>query len=293
MFRIGIIGAENSHAVAFSDLFNTPDENGAYRWPGYTVTAIGGHYPEENKKVYDRFGLALLAEKPEDMLGQVDAVMITTRDGKFHLEMAKPFIEANIPLFIDKPVTVSAEDALALACLAKEKGVPVCGGSTVKLAPAVEELASSVRGEKRVRGGTMTAPLKMENPYSGFYFYAPHLAEASFAVFGYDVKTVTAKRVNNDVTVIAEYDDFAVTQHFLDGNYLYHGAVYLDGDYVERKIDLSECYQRECNRFVHMLQTGEMPQPWEELIASVFYLEAVEKSFANGGVTVEVVMPAL
>ncbi len=294
MFRIGILGGENSHAAAFTELYNTPGDNGQYRWPDCKVVAIGGHYPEENRKVFDRFGLELLADKPEDMLGLVDAVMITARDGKYHLEMAKPFLVEGIPLFVDKPLTSSPEDAVELVRLAKEYGVPVCGGTTVKHAPAVEELAEAVRGEKKVRGGMMTAPLKMENPYGGFVFYAPHLAEASLEVFGYNVQRVTARQVRNDVAVIAEYDDFAVTQLYLDGNYLYQGTVYLEGGaYVERKIDISDCYRRECDLFAKMLRTGEMPQLWEELTASVFFLDAVQKSFAQGGATVDVVVPAL
>ena len=92
MYRIGILGSENSHASAFSEIFNKPDENGAFKYPDCHVVAVGGHYPESNKEVFEKFGLDFIAEKPEDMLGKVDAVMVTARDGKFHPEVARPFV---------------------------------------------------------------------------------------------------------------------------------------------------------------------------------------------------------
>jgi hypothetical protein len=41
------------------------------------------------------------------MLGQVDAVLLARDDAEHHFEMAKPFIEAGIPIFIDKPLALS------------------------------------------------------------------------------------------------------------------------------------------------------------------------------------------
>ena len=132
MYRIGILGSENSHASAFSEIFNKPDENGAFKYPDCHVVAVGGHYPESNKEVFEKFGLDFIAEKPEDMLGKVDAVMVTARDGKFHPEFARPFVEAGLPMFIDKPFAVDPAEALALVRLAKSKNVPLVGGSSVK-----------------------------------------------------------------------------------------------------------------------------------------------------------------
>ncbi len=64
MYRIGILGSENSHASAFSEIFNKPDENGAFKYPDCHVVAVGGHYPESNKEVFEKFGLDFIAEKP-------------------------------------------------------------------------------------------------------------------------------------------------------------------------------------------------------------------------------------
>ena len=79
MFRIGIIGTENSHAAALAKLFQ---EDSAFA--DLELVALGGDYPESNQKMREEFGVDLIAERPEDMLGHVDAVMITARDGARH-----------------------------------------------------------------------------------------------------------------------------------------------------------------------------------------------------------------
>jgi predicted dehydrogenase len=44
------------------------------------------------------------------MTGQVDAVILARDDAEFHREMAEPFIEAGIPIFIDKPLVITQAD---------------------------------------------------------------------------------------------------------------------------------------------------------------------------------------
>ena len=216
MYRIGILGSENSHASAFSEIFNKPDENGVFKYPDCHVVAVGGHYPESNQEVFEKYGLDFIAEKPEDMLGKVDAVMVTARDGKFHPEFARPFVEAGLPLFIDKPFAVDRDEALALAKLAKSKHVPLVGGSSVKQTYDIRMMQHTVKsGLGGIHGGCVAAPVSMHNDYSGFFFYSSHLAEMSLTIFGYDPKAVTAFRNGDDVTVVVEYDKYDVTNHFM------------------------------------------------------------------------------
>lgn len=292
MFRIGILGSENSHAMAFAKIFNGLDPNFEGSFPDCKVVAIGGHYPESSQKVFDECGLEFIAEKPEDMLGNVDAVMVTARNGKFHPEFARPFIEAGIPAFIDKPFANDGAEALALAKLAKSKNVPLVGGSSTKLVYDVTMLRNSFKnGLGGLLGGGVAAPLSFNNEYGGFYFYSSHLAEILMAIFGYDVKSVIAVEKNGNVTGIARYNDLDVTMHFNDGYYGYSAGMFGKKGSARREIDISLCYQHECQIFADMLRTGKMSHTYEELIAPVFLLNAIEKSYLNGGQEVPVIIP--
>lgn len=283
-FRIGIIGTENSHAYAFSQYFNKPDENGNYRYPDCHVTLVYGHYPEENEKVVREYGADAVAESIEQMVANVDAVMVTARDGKFHYEFVRPFLEAGIPAFVDKPFTVDEKEAVALVELAKAKNVPLTGGSMLKFSPTIAQLKEKVQelGEAFV-SGSLAAPLNMNNPYSGFFFYSSHLCEMTLEVFGYRPKSVYAVRHNEDsVCAVVDYGKFSVTNHFNNGAYQYAGSVFGTTGQLVSEVSLEGCGEKECDAFVEMLRTGKMAHSYEELAAPVFYLNAVKESYESG-----------
>jgi len=275
MVRIGILGAENSHADAFIKLFNED-----VIAEGFKVVAIGGYDKHASEKAFNTYNLEHHIDDPVEMTKYVDAVMVTARDGKYHAQMAMPFIKKGIPAFIDKPFTVSPRQSAEIIAEAKKSGALVSGGSSVKLAYDVLMLANIVETQdKNIKGGSVTAPLSMYNEYSGFYFYSSHLAEMSMRIFGYKPNAVTAIENNDSVTVIAEYDKYCVSNHFNNGASAYSAAVYTDNRAYQREVDISLCYKHECDEFVHMIKSGKMPISYEKLAAPVFYLNAVEKSF--------------
>jgi len=281
VFRVGILGTENSHAMAFSKILNGLDENFKGQFDDFRVVAVGGIDPEASRNVAQTCGIEVITDKPEDMLGMVDAVMITCRDGKYHAPYARPFIEAGIPAFIDKPFTSDPEEALALAKLAKEKKVPLVGGSSVKLTDAVLKL-KSLAEQSDVVGGDVTAPVSMVNDYGNFWFYASHLAECCLTIFGWHPQWVWANRTEKGVTVIVHYADFDVTNHYIEGVYDYTGTVITQKGVNHEVISLDNIYAKECACFADMIRNGVMSHSYEELVAPVYLMAAIEKSFETG-----------
>jgi predicted dehydrogenase len=51
-----------------------------------------------------------IVNRPEDVIGQVDAVLIPTDKGWEHVERCRPFVEAGLPVFVDKPLVDNAQD---------------------------------------------------------------------------------------------------------------------------------------------------------------------------------------
>lgn len=282
-FRIGIVGTENSHAHGFTTNINKANENGNFNYPGCHVTLVYGHYPEENERLVKEFGADKVAESLEEMVANVDAVIVCARDGKFHYEFAKPFIEAGIPAFIDKPFTTDPEEAVALIKLAKEKNVPLCGGSMLKFVDQIanikEELA---KGEKQVLGGSVCAPVIMNSEYSGFFFYASHMAEMTLETFGYNPISVTAKKLESGVCATVNYENFSVSNHFTENGWNFGLNVYTTKDIMAEPIDLGPAGKRECDDFIETITTGKMRNTYEELAFPVFYLNAIKKAYETG-----------
>ena len=78
-------------------------------------------FPCEHELVYEAEHIARAAkiptvyDRPEEMLGNIDAVIVATDDGNEHVERCRPFVEAGIPMFIDKPITIKEDEAIELA----------------------------------------------------------------------------------------------------------------------------------------------------------------------------------
>lgn len=283
MYRIGILGTENSHAMAFTQIFNGMNEEYAGEFEDIRVVGSYSRYPESDKALMEKGGTEFIADRPEDLLGKVDAVMVTARDGAYHAEFARPFIEAGIPAFIDKPFTRDGEEAVALARLAKEKKVPLVGGSSLKLCMETRRLAAFVqKNEGKILGGSVVSPVSMNNEYGNFYFYSSHLAEISLSVFGYHPEWVMASETAAGVGVLTHYNGFDISNHFTEGMYEYSGTVITKEGIRTQNIGLDNAYAEECRSFARMLRTGHMDYTYEQLVQPVFYLNAIDRAMKTG-----------
>lgn len=277
MFKVGIIGTENTHASAFMEIFkNDP------LYSDIEVVCVGGMYEESNKALQEKYGVEIVNDANE-MVKKVDAVMITCRDGKYHAGYAMPFIKAGKPLFIDKPFTIDIEEAKQLVDLAKQTGSLMVGGSSVKSAYDVIMLENAVKTDpKAVRGGTLVAPVNMKNEYGGFFFYSSHLTEMCLRVFGKNPIAVTAKEFNDNVIAMVEYENYTISLQFVGNSYVYFGQIVNNSGVYSRNIDISLTCRHECEEFADMLRNGKMAHSYEELILPVFFMNAIYQSFTTG-----------
>lgn len=281
MFRIGILGTENSHANQFAKFINQPLEDGSFRYPDCKVTCVYGLYPESNEKVVKESNIDCIAKSIDEMLDKVDAVMVTARDGIYHFPFAKKFIEKGIPAFIDKPFTVDPDEAIEFINLAKEKGTLLNGGSSLKFSKDIIRLKKLAQ-KSEVLNGAVFAPIRLNSEYSGFYFYASHLVEMTLEIFGYNPKSVTAECHEKSITATINYDTFSVTNHFNERIDKYAVGICTNEGIELCNVDLSDCALGECDAFVQMLRTGKMYNTYEQLVIPVFYMNAVEKAYKTG-----------
>lgn len=57
-----------------------------------------------------------------DMIGQVDGILLARDDAECHVEMATPFLEVGLPIYVDKPLALSLADAKVLLGLQNYPG---------------------------------------------------------------------------------------------------------------------------------------------------------------------------
>ena len=137
MLKLGMLDFDTSHVVEFARRLH---HKGIAKEQWVDGAEIVVACPGESRIMPDRipgFKNAIeklgipLVDKPTDMIGRVDGMLIESQQGGVHWERARPFLEAGLPCFIDKPFTCSVADAKKLATLAEEKKVPIFSSSSL------------------------------------------------------------------------------------------------------------------------------------------------------------------
>ena len=274
MYKIAILGCENSHANNFLRLI----ADGAY--PEIEVIGIYSNEPEAVQKLHDQFGTPILNDFA-DAVGQVDGVMITARHGDNHYKYAKPYMDAGIPMFIDKPITCTEEEAVTFMREAKARGIRLCGGSTCAALAETLALAEDVRTEALgvIRGGAVVSPYQPNSPYGGFTFYAQHLIEIMTTIFGEGIERVLVDAREDAMTFTARYADYSVQATYLEKISYYSASVY-GGKAVRNEIlrFTPESFRHEMNDMLALLRGEPMKKSYESFIYPVFIMNALMRA---------------
>ena len=277
MFNIAILGCENSHAASFLNVIR--EEN----IQDIEIVGVFSEFPGAAEALQEKFGVPV-AKSYDAFVGQIDGLIITARNGDNHYKYAKPYLDSGIPMFIDKPITNTEEDAREFFQMLKERKIPICGGSVLKHAAYVQELKTMVEsGEKgRLHGGFIRCPLDINSEHGGFLFYAQHLVQIMCELFGYYPNSVQAYRNGLQVTCVVRYDDYDVTGIYIDNSNGYYAVTVFRQGAEGGKISLEGAMSREFHGFCDLLYGKPMPQSYEDFFAPVFIMNALDRSLRSG-----------
>ena len=279
MYKIAILGCENSHADAFCDYaLNSGKIN--------DVEIVGVYSDEEaaNERLREKFGV-YTAKSYNEFVGKIDGLMITARHGDNHYKYAKPYIESGIPMFIDKPITISETDAVEFMKELKANKVPVTGGSCCVYDSLVQHLKSAIECGRygKAYGGFLRAPLGANEKYGGFFFYSQHLVQVMCEIFGYYPESVKMYEKNEVLTYVARYKDYDIIGEFIDGNFTYYVNVSLEKDIIgDTYLVDASCFAVEFEEFYKLLKGEKQRQTYKEFIAPIFILNAMWRSMESG-----------
>ena len=280
MYRIGILGTENSHADAFADIVNNPGSPYAGEFKVTALYALDERPSQLIQSKHEGDDIQIVSS-PEEMLPLVDCVMVTARHGMYHKDFALPFIREGMPAFIDKPFTVSTETSMQLIEEARIHGAPICGGSGCKYSPEILKLKADIESGVigNVTSAMITFAVDLDSVYGGLYFYSSHLIEEMITLFGGDVRTVHAFRSGKKLTAVARYPQLDVTMNF---EHTYTAVVYGEKGWLAVPTTCSGIYEAEFAHFAEMVRTGKTDTTAEELVKPVRIMDAISKSLISG-----------
>jgi len=281
MVRVGIVGSDNSHAEAFSKLCNVPQD---LTVADAKVVAIFGVDPARTKEVATLGNVPRIVDRPEEMIGSVDAVLVVFRHGGLHRRYAEPFLRAGIPVFVDKPLAISPDDARALLDLAEANNTPLTSFSTLRYSRDMLAFVKEAEEVGPVSLSVFSGPADRQSEYGGLPFYGIHTVELAQALNGPGVISVHAVENKKNIVATLMYEDGRVTVlNFLgDAAYVFHMLAFGKKGHVGRALDAGTCYKDGLEIVLAMVRTGKRPLERNELLEPVLILDAIERSLGTG-----------
>src|SRR5439155_1397563 len=191
--KLGIVGTDTSHVVAFTRLLNDPSSPdhipgarivAAYKGGSPDLASSRDRIDGFTRELQEKFGVEIVGTIAE-LCKRVDGVLLESVDGRSHLAQAREVIAAGKPLFIDKPLAATLDDAREIARLAKHAGVAWFSTSSLRYAVANLKTAN-------LSGADVWGPGPLEEHHQlDLSWYAIHEAEMLYTLMGTGCEEVT------------------------------------------------------------------------------------------------------
>jgi len=289
--RIGIIGCDTSHVVAFTELLNNLEAKNHV--PGGKVVAAfrGGspdladnarHLDEYTTALKDKFGVKFY-DTIEEMCRNVDVVLLESVDGRPHLEQVQPVIAARKPVYVDKPIAASLRDAMEIFRLAKAAKVPLFSASSLRFATNTLAVRGGAIG--KVKYAETYGPCSIEPHHPDLFWYGVHGVESLFTVMGTGCRTVQRGTTpDGQIEVIGEWSGgrkgvFRAGKSF--------GGL-AKGTKGEMSVGNWDGYAPLVAAIMEFFQSGIAPVKPEETIEIFAFMEAADDSKRQGGAPVKI-----
>ncbi len=197
--RLGVIGLSpgNGHPYSWSAICNgydpeamkecgfpvIPEYLGRQSWPddqlsGVNVTHVWTQDRMESQKIAKAAFIDNVVDRPEYMFDKIDAFLLARDDARYHLRFAAPFLQAGLPVYVDKPVALTEAEFDALIGLQQYPG-QVFSCSALRFSPELRldrESASRIGPIRLIQG--MTPKL--------WDTYAIHLIDPLLMILGHE-----------------------------------------------------------------------------------------------------------
>jgi predicted dehydrogenase len=291
MLRIGMIDCDTSHVYAFSQRINHVGVEPEQWVDGARVVAavvgtsrlLGPERVAEYVEKLKETG-AELVDQPRDLMGRVDAVMVMSQQGGVHRERATPFLEAALPVWVNKPFASSVADALAMVDLATQRGATLISSSSLRFADEVlaarvdESLGPPV-------GADVYTPAHLHDSDPGLFHYGVHGVEMLYTFLGTGCREVTCVFEEGSEVVVGRWGDGRLgTVRGLRGATIGYGfTLFGERGITSTPVGTETIYRNMLAAVVPVLAGSPSPISSQELVEVVAFQEAALASRNSGG----------
>ncbi|OQP68323.1 Gfo/Idh/MocA family oxidoreductase [Niastella populi] len=286
--RVGIIGLDTSHSIAFTRLLNNAAAGDTY--DGYKVVAA---YPFGSRELaLSQKRIPLYTEEIktlgvqvttgiQELLRLVDVVLLETNDGRLHKEQALEVFRAGKPVFIDKPIAASLKDTLAIFAAAEKYNIPLFSSSALRYLQPVQEIQTGRYG--KITGADVFSPAFLEPTHPDLFWYGIHGVEMLYALMGMGCISVQRHFTTDSDFVTATWKDgrIGTFRGLRAGKTDFGGTCYCEKNIVS--LGTFTGYEALLQQVTAFFNSGKSPVAKEETLELIAFLEAAEKSKQTGG----------
>lgn len=289
--RLGIVGTDTSHVVAFASVLNDPASKDYL--PGARIVAAykgGSQDIEESVSRVDKYAAELhskygveIVPDISTLLTKVDAVLLESVDGRPHLAQFREIVKGHKPVFIDKPLASTLSDAREIAKVAKEAGVPWFTSSSLRFSDGIPALR--IAG---LNGASVWAPGPQEAHHElDLSWYGIHGVEMLYTILGPGCEQVWRVSTADQDEITGRWKDGKIGVLRLIRPYSSYGAVVFSPKEVRtNEKDLYTGYRALLVEIVKFFQTGKSPVPEQETLEMFEFMDASQRSLKAGGAPV-------
>jgi len=296
--RVGIIGLDTSHAIAFTQTLNDPKAEpdiagfrvvAAYPKGSPDIESSTSRVPMYTEQV-KKMGVEIV-DSIDALLDRVDVVLLETNDGRPHLEQALQVMKRGKRVFVDKPVAGSLTDAVAIFEASKRYKTPVFSSSSLRYGKNTQAVRAGKIG--KVTRAETSSPCSLEPTHPDLFWYGIHGVESLFTVMGTGCQSVerTVSTASEDVVVGQWAGGRTGTFHgYREGKGGYGGTA--EGTEGTMEVGESPGYRPLIVEIAKFFRTGTPPVSAEETLEIYAFMEAADESKRQNGapVTLESVL---
>lgn len=286
--KLGFIGTDTSHVTAFTKVLNDPASPDHF--PGARVVAAfkgGSPDVESSAKRVEGFAKELqekwkveLVPTIADLCGKVDAILLESVDGRKHLPQVKEAARCGKPMFIDKPLASTLEDAREIANVLKKANVKWFSTSSLRYGEVAVDMKFPDMTGVSVWGPGPTE----EHHHLSLSWYGIHAVEVLYTLLGPGAETVSMMSTPDSDVVTATWKGGKLgTVRAIRPYADFGGVVFRAKSVVPSGAKTKSSYVPMLKEIVKFFQTGVVPVPNEVTLEMFAFMDAAERSKAQGG----------